>query len=230
VRPEAPDALHWTFSRYIATQQISRTFATLAVPLSTDSASRMPLVAAGFAIVALAIAVVPRLMSVERRHADVMAVQGLAWSLIAALPAIGYLFIGARLEGSRYLYTPAAGWAIYAAAGVDAFWQRGLMARVLVGVAALCVSAAAIGESSRLLRDWQQAAVARDVILSSAAEVSSRHDCAVVTFTGVPETLGGAQLFRNGLNEAVASVTNAHPSGRRTCALHWDGREFMVQR
>jgi len=81
-------------TRYMAKEQLSRTFGTLAIPFSSDTIQSFPvlafLLAAGVVLLATASVVIPE----RRSSAHVVAVQGLLWCAIAAAPTIGFLFIG----------------------------------------------------------------------------------------------------------------------------------------
>ena len=97
-------------TRYIVKEQISRTFGTLAVPFMAATIEVHPfaaiLLTGGIiALGAWALTAKSRLSS-----GHVVAMQGLAWCLVAAAPTMGFLMVGAFLDGTRYLYLSALGW------------------------------------------------------------------------------------------------------------------------
>ena len=208
-------------SRYVMKEQISRTFGTLAVPSSIAWIAAAPLAVAGLASGLLAALAVPMALRSTRTAGDVLVISGLAWCLVATAPAVGYLFVGPHLEGSRYLYLALSGWAIALASrfptGGRACWLAVSAGVVAIG---LCVAQARLA-----MADWEEAGRQRDVILANARAVAA--DCANATFTAVPEGYRGAQLFRNGFPEALARASHQDAKGSEAgCAFEWYGSAF----
>ena len=81
-------------TRYMAKEQLSRTFGTLAVPFSSETIESVPVLIFVVVAVAVVLATAAVVMSTLRSSAHVVAVQGLLWCAIAAAPTIGFLFIG----------------------------------------------------------------------------------------------------------------------------------------
>jgi hypothetical protein len=212
-----------TFSRYVLKEQLSRTFATLAAPLSIETIGGHPIVAWLFAAVVVILAATATLGPGPRQNGHVVAAQGMSWSLIAAAPTLGFLLIGAYLDGSRYLYLPALGWGLTLGGLLDAS-SRDHRARL--GTAALLaglVGCAAL-QQQRSLSDWRAAATERDRILREAVALATAAQCDEVSVEQLPRTFKGAQLFNNGFAEALRA---ARPSrGPRQCRWTWAGGAF----
>src|SRR5262249_7861414 len=146
---------------------------------------------------------------------------------LGALPAIGFLFLGDDLEGSRYLYLPAVGWGLLIGAAIDATSTRRLVARTLAGMVTVLLVVAAIQQQT-LIANWRAAAQQRDQILHAAVDAAVEHGCARPAFHGLPETYRGAQLLRNGAREAF-EVVRPPIAGDRSCEMTWTGAGFVVR-
>lgn len=218
--PAGGDALP-SLTAYLIKEQISRTFATLAAPFTLERIASAPLVAAAVSSGLLALLVLPVVLRRERTSGDRRVVTGLVWCFTATAPALGYLFIGPYLEGSRYLYLALSGWAIAMASRIGAGgWPRWMPASAVAVVALLCVA-----QGRAVLDDWRQAGRERDAILSQAREASA--GCANPTFSGLPDRYRAAQLFRNGFPEALGRASPGAQTGRDAgCEFEWDGSGF----
>jgi hypothetical protein len=225
LRPEVAGTIHPVVTRYVLKEQIARTFAGLATPVTADSSISPAWLALVFSVVLLLMIVWSVLFADRRRPAHEVAVAGGVWCLVSTAPTIGYLLIGAHLEGSRYLYLPMAGWAIAVAACWQASVARHRWMRP-VGAAMLGVLIVlSIQQTSTLLSDWRDAAILRDTILQSAVEASRQANCGTTTFKGLPETYLAAQLFRNGFDEAFGQRYTPVTNGK-ACEFAWDGQRF----
>lgn len=210
-------------TRYMAKEQLSRTFGTLSVPLSSDTIQLVPVLA--FLLVAgvVLLATASIISSTRRSPAHVVAVQGLFWCAIAAAPTIGFLYIGEYLEGSRYLYLAALGWGLVLAGSIEAVWDRRVLRWAGVGVLSVMFVAAGV-EQQRRVSDWRAAARQRDDIVLQATQLAAERRCGTVSAANLPATLKGAQLFTNGFNEAMKSQTG--PATATHCRWTWTGQAF----
>jgi hypothetical protein len=73
---------------------------------------------------------------------------------------------------------------------------------------------------------WTAAAVERDRVLD--AYRSSDLQCTPTEIRGLPDQIRGAYLFRNGVPEAIVSVTTP-TAGSPRCVLVWDGERFREE-
>jgi hypothetical protein len=230
LRPSGLGSQQPTVTRYAVKELLSRTFGSLAVPFTADWSTAAPLVAVVFASAVVLLAVLPIVAPNRRLRLDGNAVAALIWPAIAAAPALGFLFIGANLEGSRYLYLPMAGWAIFLAMAAD---SAAALRRGMLPVAAVCgiaLTGVCVRHSRSLLADWSEAAAHRDAVLADATKSLERGSCRSGHFAAAPESYKGAQLFKNGLDEAVRSVMagRATPAGNAvSCEFVWDGAGFV---
>jgi hypothetical protein len=154
------------------------------------------------------------------------ALLGLAWTVIAAAPAIGYLFIGPDLDGSRYLYLPCAGWAFFVAAAAGRPQRIGPRL-ALLGLCAI-VAVPVLLERQRLIGQWTDAARQRDEILSAATEAAREQQCGEVIVAGLPPRYRTAQLFNNGFAEALA-LMRGPATGTRSCQFAWSGGRLVTR-
>jgi Tfp pilus assembly protein PilX len=82
------------------------------------------------------------------------------------------------------------------------------------------------------LQDWRRAAAVRDRVLASASSQLQETRCATVGFISIPDSVGGAYVFRNGFEDALARG-QAYPAKpmvgqakEPNCTLKWDGESF----
>ncbi len=151
-----------------------------------------------------------------------------AWLLLGSVPAVTFFFVAPDLQGSRYLYLPAVGYALLLATMVS---QTGSAAGRRFGAAAIAVLVliGAIGTRAHQ-RYWQDAAVARDVLMRVARTDSRLRSCGTVSVRGLPDTVEGAYVFRNGADLAFASAgLTLSGAAAPPCAFNWDmGRAAFV--
>jgi hypothetical protein len=154
-------------------------------------------------------------------------VPALSWPVLAAAPAFGYLFIGPDLEGSRYVYLPMAGWVILLVITTQSIVTLRRWLLPIVGFCAIAGAALMVAQTRSLLENWSAAAVHRDALLVQAVGVADVHACQTAHFSGAPKQYNGAQLFRNGLDQAVmAARSNEAGRTQARCEFTWDGRQF----
>jgi hypothetical protein len=189
---------------------IVRPLAALGAPWTTADLAAWPVVGvlAGWIVLALLVA------ALWRRGSAMMAVIVATplWILLSAAPVGRYFFVGADLDGSRYLYLPAVGWAI----GLVS------LARVATGAASSSTSGDASGWGSRApvaacvllvgigaamtvghIGAWGRAAAERDRLLMEVASVVQRERCDAVAVHPLPDAIDGVYVFRNGFAEAL---------------------------
>jgi hypothetical protein len=73
---------------------------------------------------------------------------------------------------------------------------------------------------------WEQAADLRDRVLADARAAINQGVCKRPVFTGVPDSIDGAYVFRNGFPEALSpALSPALGPAQGDCAFSWtDGR------
>lgn len=219
-------------SRYFLKELLSRPFATLAVPFTAAELARAP--ALGVATTAVLLSWLVAAASAGRGAGAKVGtvVRGAAWVLISVAPVYSMFFVSAELEGSRYLYLPACGWALLLSALLAGAprtpWSR-------AGLATAAALALVWAAGTRVhLGNWEAAAQVRDRVLADAARQLNREECAVVQFTGVPDSLHGAYVFRNGFPEALRVAGGTGPDSAAApglpdapgCTVEWRDGAF----
>jgi hypothetical protein len=213
-----------TLTRYVVKEQLSRTFGTLAVPLSEPTIHSYPAIACVVVAGLIVLATLSVVSSSQRSRGHVVAIQGLLWCVVAAAPAIGVLFIGPYLDGSRYLYLSALGWGLVVGGILDALSKRRALHATGAAFVVGLVVVAALEQRSRL-SDWRAAAAERDAILRAAVRLAGEAQCGTISARNLPPRLNGAQLFTNGFAEALLEARPAS-TGSRPCQWTWTGSEF----
>ena len=218
-----------TPSRYFIKQLLVVSFGTLVTPWRT-AASSAPALAGPAVVSGFTLLLTFAFFAWRRDDADFRRAARLAlWVCAAVAPVFSYFFISSTLEGSRYLYLPACGWAllvanlIWSVAGTKA-WATPLAATltlVLLAGSTLLLR----GE----LRVWHRASQLRDVVLAEARRSVAAADCGDVAFLDAPDSVEGAYVFRNGLREAVGRGQGQTKPAGATCELQWNGERFVRQ-
>jgi hypothetical protein len=128
------------------------------------------------------------------------------WVIVSIAPVYSMFDVSGTLQGSRYVYLATAGWSMLMAAlllparsRLDLLW---VVAALTIGAVGLRVN----------FVPWTRAAATRDEALS-AVERAKISGCNEVWIRNVPDSVQGADVFRNGLPEALAPtvVSSAAP-------------------
>jgi hypothetical protein len=210
-------------TRYVVKTILSMAFGSLSVPLWSSELHRAPVAGIFMAAAAAGLAGAGVLAVRDRRTARVL-VALIAWIAAAVLPAYTWFFIGPSLEGGRHLYFPAAGFAVLV--GLAATLHTGGMGRLLRATAlALLVGNAAFTRAHA--GAWERAAAERDRILVAAERVHSA-GCGAPHLAGTTDSIDGAYVFRNGLEEALRrrGLRRGAPDPAESCRFRWNGAQF----
>lgn len=213
-------------SRGLLKEMLVRPFAALGAPYHADLATfgvALSLVAGiGFPLLLVANA-----MAWQRdRESFDRALRMALWVLIAVLPVYRYLYIAPDLQGARYLYLPAAGWAILVVGMVQAATAP-LRVRGILRTVVLVLVVAVHGIALRMhLGPWREAAHLRDATLEGAIEAMAAAGCGPGSTFDVPDSARGAFVFRNGFREALSRAAPTL-AGHRVCRLRWQERRFV---
>jgi hypothetical protein len=214
-------------SRYAAKQMISVAFSSLAIPFTSGALVSHPM--GGVILSLLLVGLVAGAALRGPRHGAEFpaSLRAAVWVVAAIVPVNALFFISGNLQGSRYLYLPACGWALLvaAAASVLPVGRRGVMAIATV------IAVAGIAGIHVHLVDWLNAARTRDAVLTSARAALDARSCRPLAFAQIPDSWRGAYLFRNGFIEALtlSGVTpGAATIGRAVpaCMVIWTGMAF----
>lgn len=175
-------------------------FAALGSPWSSGDLLHWSLVGLVPALLLLA-AIVAFVIQPRPRKQVVDALVLVLCVLISVAPVGRYFFIAPDLEGSRYLYLPSAFWALFIGYVLAHTTVRREALRVTVLTTVIAIFAVGVRVH---LRSWELASGSRDALLASITEAVQHQGCDAVAIDDVPDNVGGAYVFRNGLPEALA--------------------------
>jgi hypothetical protein len=189
-------------SSYRLKELLVRPFAALTVPVRTSMVTAWPWL--GTALVCASLLLLLRAAWTWRGHRlAIWTASALALSVLASVAPVYSLFdISPALEGSRYLYLPAAGWSI-----LLALLLMPTSSRLNLTLAAVVLIASAAGLRANLTV-WNAAGRARDHLLAEVARAREA-GCSAVWIQNIPDSIDGAYVFRNGLQDAIAPVVVA---------------------
>ena len=215
-------AVHPPLSKYVLQRALFNTFGALAVPLPSGL-SPLWLALAGVLVILLT-----AYLLLSNQVDTVRPILLAAWCLGCIVPVYPILFVSPNLEGSRYLYESAVGWA--ALLGLAGF-SRSRVVRVS-GMSALCVLLAInVLGIRRQLQAWQLAAALRDNVQAAARGNGRMQRCKIVAVTDLPDSVLGAYVLRNGGDEVLkgAGLTVGAPA--EGCRFSWSlARQQFIQR
>ena len=204
--------------RYALKEAVVRPFASLGVPWTGAEQAAHP--ALGMYAVVLLAALICVYCSRPARGFRPLTAGAIV--LAAMLPLWQFFFVAENLEGSRYLYLPLVGWCLLLIDLVPEYGRARLPA--LAGI--LLLVPLGVWGIRQHLKDWVAAASARDAVIAEARRELTRSGCSRVQFTEVPETVGGAFVFRNGLSTALEAEKLPGSGTGAPCTLAWRGDRF----
>ena len=209
-----------------------RPFAALAVPIRTETGLPLEAYLVGVALLVLfAVLLVDILRasrsniagSVQSSQSAVLLV-GLGWVTLTTLPLLGQFYVSNTLQGGRYLYLPAVGFAVLLSAALVGPVRRSAVA----GAAFLLLFGLYIGVLRHERTVWRQAAALRDAVLTQAAAAIQSGACRGIEVADAPDSFQGAFVFREGLTEALSSLD--YDRAGVPCHLRWDGTTLQPNR
>jgi hypothetical protein len=173
------------------------------LPLHREIVTQHPLLAIASAG-ALVLSTIAWLVRCHRSpHTRRLAILAVAGSVICVAPAIRIFAITPDLQGTRYVYLASAWWTIVLTAALLDGWRTPRSRIVAAGVA--CLVIAGMATVTRVhLKPWLGARAERDRVLQRLIALPS--SCRQVAATAATDNIEGAYVFRNGLNEALATL------------------------
>jgi hypothetical protein len=145
-----------------------------------------------------------------------IALLGVAWIGITALPLLMEFGVGPDLEGGRFLYTPSVGFALLIASATP---SEGRVVRAAFAAAlALLLASYGAGVLDQR-RVWREAAGTRDAVLRQAAASAAAARCGTVRVLDPPDNVRGAYVFRIGIEDALSPI--ATTKGGPDCTFRW---------
>jgi protein O-mannosyl-transferase len=218
-----PEPSLFAVSKYAVQRALFTAFGSLAVPYHMDLQIGAPWLPITGVMLSLALWTRFSAAAGPMRHLAVTA-GGLAWVLIAILPAWSILVVPADLQASRFLYLAATGWpAVMLVPAVSV--ARPDTRMKLAGTMAIATLVVLNAAATRMhLRPWEEAGQLRGRVLHAAAANERIRSCSDVAISDAPDNVRGAYVFRNGLAEAFQSRLGIPVVGSpRTagCAFRW---------
>lgn len=136
-----------------------------------------------------------------------IAVLAAVGALVCVAPTVRLFGITADLQGTRYIYLASAWWSIALGSALFEGWhtQAARIGAATMGV--LVVVGAAITTRAHL-EPWLDARRERDRVLFQL--IALPPSCRQVASTAATDNVDGAYVFRNGLNEALATLGRSY--------------------
>ena len=210
-------------TRYRVQRTLFDSFGSLAAPWHANDVRGFPIVQLlnGLSVICL---VSGCFVMIGPRWRSITALAGAVWVLASVLPLLPMFYVSPQLEGARYLYLAAFGWAaILMTASADLSGRRPWAAVVVRSVVILMTAIAVFAVRSHLT-PWVRAAGVRDTVVRAASEDPRLRACEVTYVRDLPQAVDGAYLFSNGAREALAGagVNSFVSDDSGPCSFRWD--------
>jgi hypothetical protein len=216
--------VHTHITRFMVQRWLFETFGALMLPFHLGVVPQQVILVSTAAVLVLASAC---WLSASRSAPGRVLAAPVGWILVSAAPMLTFLFVSPELEGARYVYLPSVGWAALLIVGAtrrDEHWWRfpastGLLIVIGCGIVATRVQ----------LAPWTSAAATRDAVLRAAGRDHAFAGCDSVSILGLPDTVRGAYVLRNGASEAFGKPVEMRTSSSAAdpCAFRWDGQAMI---
>jgi 4-amino-4-deoxy-L-arabinose transferase-like glycosyltransferase len=154
------------------------------------------------------------------------------WVVVSVLPVFSFFHVSATLEGSRYLYLPAAGFALLVALllGEAARSMPRRFTPVLIAAGVMVLAIQSVTASRFEVARWTEAAALRDRILTDYVRVMPSGSCGAIAAEGVVDNVDGAYVLRNGFAQALAEMgAEASESAAPRCRVSWTDHLVVTQ-
>lgn len=218
-------------SKYLVQRAVFGSFGSLTVPWHIDVIHSSPWLPISGVLIVVGLVTVFFVQPGPRQRARIP-IMAAAWILVSIVPVGAILFVAPDLQGSRYLYLSAVGWAslvvaLAASERAGRFCVKSLPAVAVMGFVALQVCGTLLR-----LRPWKEAAELRDCVERAARSSERIKACRTVTLHNLPDSVRGAYVFRNGAPDASARDLGLRVSvaaERGPCSFQWsDSRLAFV--
>jgi hypothetical protein len=208
-------------SRYLVPRWLFGTFGGLSIPWHAEVIASLPwLPILGTCIVVLIVLAfcLTSTDTVSLRCSYAMT----AWICAATIPAITFFFIAPDLRGSRYLYLASIGWSALLVSLVAS--QTAQSVRALLSLCLVVLAMAGVYGARRHIQPWRAAAEIRDAVETAALGNPEIVACHGIAVRNAPDSVRGAYVFRNGLQEALARDVGVAVMDRvpAMCSFQWN--------
>jgi len=209
--------------RYFFKQLTVEPFAGLGAPWSSSWSQAHPW--AGLSRILVVALLAAGFLTFRRRDGRlIVAFVSAAWVFAAVLPVFSLFHVSATLEGSRYLYLPAAGFALLLALLLGNFARRfgPSLAPLIIVVGVVVLALPSLAATSLELARWTEAAKLRDQILTSYVKVVPPGFCSAFVAEGLVDNIDGAYVLRNGFAQALTEMgAPTDPTAGSPCRVSW---------
>lgn len=209
--------------RYFFKQLTVEPFAGLGAPWSSAWSEAHPW--AGLSRIVIVALIAASIFVLRRRDGRLaVAVISAAWVFISVLPVFSLFHVSATLEGSRYLYLPAAGFALLLALLFGTLAQRvnASIAPVVMSIGVVVLAIPSLAATPAEIARWNEAAKTRDQILGSYVKVVPPDFCSTFVTEGVVDNIDGAYVLRNGFSQALKEMGSpTDPAAGSPCRVSW---------
>ncbi|MFN7984395.1 MAG: hypothetical protein U0Q11_21330 [Vicinamibacterales bacterium] len=219
----ASDLVRRPLTKYMLQRWLFGTVAGVAVPWHSSVLNDRPWIAAvgaGLVVGAASLYFVARSPWATRR----VSLAAFGWLLLGTLPTVTFFFVAPDLEGSRYLYLSTVGFALLLVT-MSASARKSAAA---VAVPAILVLLGALGVRMHQSQ-WLRAATSRDAVLAAVRTDSAVHSCRTIRISGLPDAVGGAYVFRNGAEVALADEGLVQSGDvEANCRFRWSAEKLTL--
>jgi hypothetical protein len=215
-------------TRFMLQRGLFGAFEAVGAPWHVEVVRQTPWIPVVGTVVTIGLLLVFFLRRPERRR-TMTAIAAALWVVIPIAPVLPFFVVGPDLQGARFVYLAAVGWAglVVAVARPERPTNRAetsfAIGMVLI---ALTLTTAA---TRRHLVPWIDAAELRDRILAAARSDPRVRACDPVYVKAGPDNVSGAYVFRNGLEPAFIQNVGVHAlvaAGPAGCTFRWTGFDF----
>ena len=217
-------------TRYLIQRGLFENYGGFAVPWHAEVIQALPWLAA--VCVAIIVALLAHFFLMRSRTIDRQVIAAAVWMLVAVLPVFTFLYVGQDLQGARFLYLATPGWAGLVSLLASA--PAPPLGRMLSLVAVAALAAAGVIGVAHHLQPWKEAAEVRGRIEHALQSNETIQRCQSLTLAGLPDTVRGAYVFRNGAHEAVRRLSGQKliDTPEDGCTFEWreDLRTFVTRK
>jgi hypothetical protein len=173
------------------------------IPLHRDVVVAHPLLTVACAAGVVAVVAAWLVRCRQSPHTVRVAVLAAVGTLLCVAPTIRLFGITADLQGTRYIYLASAWWSIALGSALFEGWHTQPARFGAATLTAIVVFGATMATRAHL-EPWTAARRERDRLLLQL--ISLPPTCRQVAATAATDNVDGAYVFRNGLNEALATL------------------------
>ena len=210
------EASAFSLTKYMLQRAVFQTFGALAQPWSDQSRGTFVAIAS----LGIVMLLMFRLASRGDRHQLRNVASFAAWIIASIVPVIGWIMIGGSLDGSRYLYLALPAWSGLLIMTAEPGSERGKVASRLAVFVIIFLNIVVVNER---LAAWQRGGAIRDRILAGLKNDVRVASCESIRIDGLPDTIDGVYVLRNGAQEMIAAngLPKLSANSSAACQFVW---------